>query len=74
MKVKKYIAISLPELGCAVDAITYLDTACSGKQMCRYVAVGTDLGQTKPCRAQLIPYLEIEYVCIEGKRVYNDSM
>ena len=44
-----------------------MDNACSGKQTCDYVAVGTDLGQTAPCSG-LHTYLEVDYTCVKGKQ------
>ena len=48
-----------------MNAVSYLDKACSGKQSCEYVAVGTDLGQTDPCPGK-VSYLEVDYTCIKG--------
>ena len=61
---------SITELGCAVNAISFMDTACSGRQTCEYVVVGTDLGKTNPCPQEL-PYLEVEYLCVEGNTFPN---
>ena len=55
------------DLGCAVDAIEFIDKDCSGKKSCSYVAVGTDLGAMKPCPAGLEGYLEIDYKCVTGR-------
>ena len=49
-----------------MDAVSYLDKVCSGRELCKYVAVDTDLGATDPCPG-LANYLEIDYTCITGK-------
>ena len=63
----------VPELGCFVNAESYLDKACSGKKNCEYLAVGGDLGQTDPCPGKL-SYLEVDYTCIKGTYVLLNDM
>ena len=60
------LLISADDLGCVVDASSFLDKVCSGRTECHYLAVGPDLGATTPC-ALLQTYLEVEYRCIAGK-------
>ena len=56
-------------LGCTVDVIALLDTACSGKRECVYEVHNKELQATKPCPAGVasyLAYLEVIYNCIKG--------
>ena len=53
-------------MGCVVNAISYLDTACSGKTSCEYLVAGPDLAATHPCPKGQAPYLAVQYECIKG--------
>ena len=61
--------ISADDLSCSVNAVTYLDKACSGKQTCEYFAVDKDLALTKPCPGHQ-SFLEVQYDCINGRPMY----
>ena len=52
-----------------MDAISYLDEACSGRKNCEYLVVGQDLLLTKPCPAGASSYLYVKYECVKGKIV-----
>ena len=59
------------DMGCSVDALSYLDKECSGKTSCEYVSPGLDLYEircTKDFASRSFLYLETDYDCIEGKR------
>ena len=58
--------LSDDDLGCSVNALTYLDKACSGKPTCEYFAVDKELALTKPCPVGRQSFLEIQYDCITG--------
>ena len=54
------------EVGCYVDALPYLDKACSDRPACKYFVVDQELAETKPCLSNNKPYVELDFVCIEG--------
>ena len=54
------------DLGCSIDAVTFLDKACSGKESCEFFVANPELAATKPCVSDRYPYLEVEFQCIEG--------
>ena len=61
------ISLFAGDLGCSVDALSFLDKSCSGKQNCRYFVGGDeDLVTTRPCSSEGSPYLEVDYSCIKG--------
>ena len=58
---------SLGEVGCSVDALPYLDKACSDRPTCEYYVANRELAETQPCLSNNKPYLELDFICIEGK-------
>ena len=54
------------DLGCSIDALPFLDKACSDKPSCNYHVGNPDLLRTKPCSSDGNPYLELNYECIQG--------
>ena len=55
--------------GCSIDAISFIDKACSGKTSCEYYVVGPDLAASQPCPRGVASYLEVRYECIKGRNV-----
>ena len=53
-------------MGCFTDAISFLDTTCSGKSSCEYFVAGPDLLATQPCPRGTASYLDVRYKCIKG--------
>ena len=53
-------------LGCFVNAIPFLDKACSGKKTCDYSLPSRELIATKPCPRGVASYLEVDYECVKG--------
>ena len=60
-------------MGCQIDAISYLDTACSGKSSCEYYVVEKDLALTHPCPTETASYLEVQYECVKGNTVNSNG-
>ena len=57
----------LGNLGCSVDALLFLDKACSGKTSCEFVVGSMEFVKTHPkACGEVWPYLEVDYQCIEG--------
>ena len=50
-------------LGCSVNVLPELDSACSGKSECTFPII--DLYKKNPCRG-LPAYLEVTYECVKG--------
>ena len=55
------------DLGCSVNALTFLDKVCSGKVSCEYLVAGEDLYATQPCPGHVATFLEIGYDCVKGQ-------
>ena len=55
------------DLGCSVDAIPFLDKACSGLSSCDYYSGSQELALTEPCALGLQNYLEVDFNCIKSK-------
>ena len=62
------------DLGCSIDAISYLDEACSEQSQCEYYVGNKELANTKPCESDAYPYLLLDYTCIEGKCYFIIAM
>ena len=52
-------------MGCSMDAMSYLDNACSGKSSCEYY-VGPDFAASQPCPKGTASYLAVQYECVPG--------
>ena len=61
------------DLGCSIDALPYLDKACSGRNNCDYYVGKEELMQTSPCDSDGIPYLEVAHQCVKGKGFICDK-
>ena len=57
------------DLGCSINALPFLDIACSGKNECQYISPQPDLYDarcTQDAAADSSLYLQTDYTCIEG--------
>ena len=55
------------KIGCSVDALPYLDKVCSDQPRCEYYVVDKELAKEEPCSSDNKPYVELDYICIDGK-------
>ena len=54
------------QIGCWVDAISYMDSACSGQRQCDVRTIDIQPHLQYPCRRDLNVYLEASYTCVKG--------
>jgi len=52
--------------GCSADVQRFLDSKCSGRQVCRFQVPDPVLYEMKPCPVDFTSYLEATFSCIPG--------
>jgi hypothetical protein len=66
MKVGRCVRQSLGYIDCRIDALSYVERWCSGRQRCVQRVPDDELHDTKPCPTDTVSYLETTYRCIRG--------
>ena len=54
-------------LGCALDALAYVDAKCSGRRQCSFSVYEDSLRELQPCPEDISAYLEASYSCQKGE-------
>ena len=57
-------------VGCSADVLMHLDGICSGRQSCSLDIQDETLQKLHPCPKELMSFLEAEYSCVPGKRIF----
>lgn len=53
-------------MGCAVDALTDMDSMCSGTRDCQFRIFDSKLRLKSVCPEDMTSYLEARYQCVDG--------
>ena len=61
-------------LGCALDALAYVDAKCSGRRQCSFSVYEDSLRELQPCPEDISAYLEASYTCQKGEIMPETSM
>lgn len=69
MEVGQCIPKDLGYLGCQVDVLGYLESVCSGKQICTLTLPDANLIKLRPCERGVESYLHLQYMCITGREI-----
>jgi len=56
--------------GCSADVTVILHARCSGKKECEVRIPDTELENTGTCVQGLKMFLEVSYLCVEGRVIY----
>lgn len=54
-------------LGCALDALAYVDARCSGRRQCAFSVFEDSLRELQPCPEDISAYIEASYSCVKGE-------
>ena len=67
MSVGRCVKKNYGYLGCAVDALAYLDSKCSGRHVCQFTIPDPVLHDTQPCPGDFTSFLNARFHCEEGE-------
>jgi len=66
MRIGRCVKRNLGYLGCAVDALRYMDSSCSGHVTCDVSVMNPALRELQPCPKDVTWHLEASYKCVDG--------
>ena len=66
MRLGRCVQRNLGYLGCAVDALRFMDARCSGHVACDVSMMDPALRELQPCPKDVTWHLEAAYRCVEG--------
>ena len=67
MAIGRCVREGLGYLGCKSDALSILDTSCTGRRFCSVHVPNPQLHELMPCPADTTAYLQANYACVKGK-------
>ena len=66
MQIGRCVKKNYGHLGCAVDALSYMDSQCSGKRQCEFKIYDSRLRPMSTCPEDTSSYLEASHKCLKG--------
>jgi len=66
MQIGRCVSKNYGHLGCSVDVLSHLDSACSGLNSCEFSVSDPALVRTRPCPPDFASYLDASYRCVPG--------
>ena len=69
MRVGRCVSIGYGTVGCAVNALPFLDRRCSGRGQCSFKLPDDSLYALQPCPRDVTSYLEASYRCLKGMSI-----
>ncbi|KAK2175250.1 hypothetical protein NP493_742g01000 [Ridgeia piscesae] len=66
MRLGRCVKTDFGFIGCDVDVLPVLDTACSGRRGCQFTVIEPNFPNRPPCNNEFKNHLELEYICVDG--------
>ena len=67
MMIGRCVTTDFGYIGCRTNVTDILQRRCRGRNVCRISVPHEDLDEVKPCPADLLLYLTVDYTCVPSK-------